>query len=224
MPSILHPNIESLLGVILKEDNVVHGLVTRLLEGSLLDVMNASKQCSPLTVREKIDLAMGFVSGVSYLHQLPTPFLHGDIRSTNILITENMEAKIGNLAFARYVFEHAERLDRGHAYIAPEIRGKMQSPEADVYSLGVTLAELITGKDPAGKAIQDLVGSGIFLESVRTICFQMTSRNPAERPQAQTCLGSLQATCQSADYQRCPPKRAVKGKSHGRVVTLIYRK
>ena len=40
----------------------------------------------------------------------------------------------------------------------------MQSPEADVYSLGVTLAELRTGEDPAGKEIEDLVGSGIFLE------------------------------------------------------------
>ena len=80
---VRHPNIVSFYGATTMDGTPMR-IVTRLLEGSLSDVIQAARLSGQLlSLREKIDLAADCTSGISYLHQVicPMPIVHGDIRS-----------------------------------------------------------------------------------------------------------------------------------------------
>ena len=149
-----HPNIVFLCGVTTVNDTPLR-IVTELLEGSLSDVIRASVRCEqPLSLREQIDLASGMTAGISYLHQLgPDGILHGDIRSTNVVVTSVMEAKICDLGAARFAQVSLSAGPLSPEYLAPERspekgHGVRNTKMADVYCLGVTLIELMIGQHP----------------------------------------------------------------------------
>ncbi|XP_065833120.1 uncharacterized protein [Oscarella lobularis] len=148
---IRHPNIVAICGVIIMDDTPFQ-IITNLLEGSLCDVIKASLSSKSLTLKEKVDLSLGFVAGICYLHQLrPTPVLHGDIRSTNILVTATMVAQVGDLGSARFSDASLSAGIHSVEYIAPERLDGSQArntAQADVCSLGVTLGELMTCREP----------------------------------------------------------------------------
>ncbi|XP_065845457.1 probable serine/threonine-protein kinase DDB_G0281745 isoform X2 [Oscarella lobularis] len=92
-----HPNVLSLLGVI-TQDDIPLRIISELLKASLSDIIAAAG--GRLCLREQVDVAMGCSSGICYLHGLG--ILHGGIRSTNIVVTSLMEAKIFDLGAARF--------------------------------------------------------------------------------------------------------------------------
>ena len=114
-----HPNVVSICGAI-AENEVPLRIVMELLEGSLKDVIKAALKRRYLSMREQVDIAVGCLCGVMYLHQLQPALLHGDIRSTNILISKTMEAKIGDLGSCRFSNESLSVGPLSPQYIAPE--------------------------------------------------------------------------------------------------------
>ena len=132
-----HPNVVSLLGVI-TQDDIPLRILSELLEASLSDVIVASG--GSLFLREQVDVAVGCSAGICYLHDLE--ILHGDIRSTNVVVTALMEAKLCDLGAARLA--EVSSLSAGPMspdYVAPERlkpAGNQNTKMADVYSLGVT--------------------------------------------------------------------------------------
>ena len=219
--SVRHPNVVSVCGVTTAYEMPLR-IISDLLEGSLCDVITATPFVGgELTLKEKIDLGIGFVAGLSYLHRLlPTPILHGDIRSTNVLVTATMEAQVGDLGSARLADASLSAGPQSPEYIAPErneVHGN--TAKADVYSSGVTLAELMTGKEPNQKERHSQMGM-IRHDEIRDLCLQMIDDTPAKRPEADACLEVLQAVCSTSEYKGCPPKRLVRGKArgHGRVI------
>ena len=212
-----HPNIVSLCGVT-TENNVPLRIITELLEGSLSDVIRAAHRSGlPLTLREQIDLALGITAGITYLHLLgPNGVLHGDIRSSNVVVTALMEPKICDLGASRFVEVSLSAGVLSPEYLAPE-RARSGIPNtkmADVYSLGVTLVELMMGEQPVSS---DRLGqwSRVGHATVKRMCRQMISVDPCRRPNAQECLAQLEQVKGSDVYDRCNPKRMVKGKLHG---------
>ena len=214
--SVRHPNVVSVCGVTTAYEMPLR-IISDLLEGSLCDVITATPFVGgELTLKEKIDLGIGFVAGLSYLHRLlPTPILHGDIRSTNVLVTATMEAQVGDLGSARFADASLSAGPHSPEYIAPErneVHGN--TAKADVYSSGVTLAELMTCKEPNQKERHSQMGM-IRHDEIRDLCLQMIDDTPAKRPEADACLEVLQAVCSTSEYKGCPPKRLVRGKAHG---------
>ncbi|XP_062505865.1 uncharacterized protein LOC134182478 isoform X2 [Corticium candelabrum] len=200
-----HPNVVSICGAII-ENEVPLRIVMELLEGSLKDVMKAALRSRYLSTREQVDIAVGCLCGVMYLHQLQPALLHGDIRSTNILIGKTMEAKIGDLGSCRFSNESLSVGPLSPQYIAPErvVEGRAVTPrnttQADVYSLGVTFVELFTG-----------VGAEVKRQE-----------NPRDRISAAAALMQVNAVKQNDEYTSCPPKRMVKGKKRNEdKVTLV---
>ena len=208
-----HPNVVSLLGVI-TEDGIPLSILSELLEGSLSDVIEAAD--GKLTLREQIDVAVGCSAGVGYLHGLN--ILHGDIRSSNVVVTSLMEAKICDLGAARFA-EHSS-LSAGPMspnYIAPERLevNQRNTKMADVYSLGVTFIELMTGREPAPKKRMTQATS-IRHALMRKLSLGMVKQVPRERLLIGECLAQLTAVQKSdEEYRRCPAKRMVKGKVYG---------
>ena len=208
-----HPNVVSLLGVI-TQDDIPLRIISELLEASLSDIIVAGD--GPLLLREQVDVAIGCSSGIRYLHGLD--ILHGDIRSTNVVVTSVMEAKICDLGAAR--FSEVSSLSSGPMsadYVAPERLepGQHNTRMADVYSLGVTFVELMTGEHPAPRK-RMAQGTSVRHSIIQLLCLEMIDVDRSKRPSATECLARLEGIRNSdEEYERCPAKRMVKGKMHG---------
>ncbi|XP_065845535.1 serine/threonine-protein kinase TNNI3K-like isoform X2 [Oscarella lobularis] len=206
-----HPNVVSLLGVI-SQDGIPLSIVSELLEGSLSDVIKAAE--GTITLREQVDVSVGCSAGVSYLHGLN--ILHGDIRSTNVVVTSLMEAKICDLGAAR--FSDHSSLSAGPMspnYLAPERSTQHNTKMADVYSLGVTFIELMTGREPAPTK-RMVQATSVRHPLIKRLGLGMVKQGPRERPLIGECLSQLIAVQKSdQEYRRCPAKRMVKGKVYG---------
>ncbi|KAG8089439.1 hypothetical protein GUJ93_ZPchr0011g28186 [Zizania palustris] len=102
-------------------------------------------------------VALGAAKGLMYLHHDCTPaVIHRDIKSTNILLDDDYEAKIADFGIAKVAAEDSAEFScfaGTHGYLAPELAYSLKVTEkTDVYSFGVVLLELITGRSPIDPA------------------------------------------------------------------------
>ncbi|KAF1778322.1 Protein kinase-like domain [Phytophthora cactorum] len=100
--------------------------------------------------RDKIQIAVGVGRALDYLHCRSPPLIHRDLKSKNILLTSRLEAKLIDFGVSRDRQEYSMTAGVGTPYwTAPEIlEGKRYTEQADIYSFGVVLTELDTGKVP----------------------------------------------------------------------------
>ncbi|KRH26452.1 hypothetical protein GLYMA_12G175300v4 [Glycine max] len=110
----------------------------------------------------RVTIALGAARGLEYLHEAAAPrILHRDVKSTNILLDKNWQAKITDLGMAKNLraddhpscSDSPARMQGTFGYFAPEyaIVGRA-SLESDVFSFGVVLLELISGRQPIHKS------------------------------------------------------------------------
>eukprot|EP00644_Phytophthora_capsici_P009410 jgi/Phyca11/543949/estExt2_Genewise1Plus.C_PHYCAscaffold_130359 len=100
--------------------------------------------------KDKIHIATGIGRAVEYLHCRTPPLIHRDLKSKNVLLTTNLEAKLIDFGVSRGLAENTMTAGVGTPYwTAPEIlQGGRYTEQADIYSFGVILSELDTGKFP----------------------------------------------------------------------------
>ncbi|CAA0839070.1 Proline-rich receptor-like protein kinase PERK1 [Striga hermonthica] len=110
-----------------------------------------------VTWATRMKIAMGSAKGLAYLHEDCQPkIIHRDIKSANILLDDNFEAKVADFGLARLYSDTdthvSTRVMGTFGYLAPEyaLTGKL-TDKSDVFSFGVVLLELITGRRPIDK-------------------------------------------------------------------------
>ncbi|KAH6799399.1 receptor-like kinase 1 [Perilla frutescens var. frutescens] len=118
--------------------------------GSLSALLHGNKGGgrTPLNWETRAVIALGAARGVSYLHSQGSSISHGNIKSSNILLTKSYEARVSDFGLAQLAGPAASP-NRVAGYRAPEVTDAHKvSQKADVYSFGVLLLELLTGKAP----------------------------------------------------------------------------
>ncbi len=212
--SLSNPNIVEVYDV--GEDNGEYYIVMEYVEGKHLKAL--LKKRGKLTVPEVIDIALQITNGLSVAHD--SYIIHRDIKPQNILILENGLIKITDFGIA--VAMNATQLTQTNSvmgsvhYLPPEqASGKGATLQSDIYSIGILMYELLTGKLPfrgdnaveiALKHLKEPMPSirdelPDIPQSVENIILKATAKNPKNRyPDARemhedlkTCLDESRA-------------------------------
>lgn len=152
LSGLKHEHIVRVVGYCYTKD--MHAVVYNLSSGSLKEKLRE------LGWEQRMRVAVGVAKALEYLHHfLSPPIIHRDVKSSNILLFEDSQPRLSDFGTATY---HQHQQQHQHSledtksfpvvgtfgYLAPEymMYGKVDE-KIDVYSYGVVLLELITGKD-----------------------------------------------------------------------------
>ncbi|KAL2927022.1 hypothetical protein RDABS01_022804 [Bienertia sinuspersici] len=145
-----HPNIIPLRAYYYSKDEklLVYDYVSA---GSLLARLHGSRdgEKPPLDWESRIKILMGAAKGIAHIHSAGgSKFTHGNIKSSNVFLSEDVNGCISDLGLATLMSFPAVP-PRTAGYRAPEtIETRKTTQKSDVYSFGVLLLELLTGKTP----------------------------------------------------------------------------
>ncbi|HKB85017.1 MAG TPA: serine/threonine-protein kinase, partial [Ignavibacteriaceae bacterium] len=143
-----HTNIIPVYGFTDAENTL--GIVMEYIEGETLeDLIRRERR---LDLRFSLDVMRQVLSGVAFAHQ--KGFIHRDLKPSNIIISNEGIAKIMDFGISKSINETKDITKAGTKigtifYMSPEqIRGKPPTTQSDLYSLGVTFYEMLSGKTP----------------------------------------------------------------------------
>jgi len=142
-----HPNIVTIHDVVVEDDGDFF-IAMEYVKGTDLKLL--MQRQGRLDIRFVVDLVAQIAEGLDYAHSKGV--VHRDIKPANIIITADKQAKITDFGIARVDASNLTvegQLLGTPNYMAPEqIQGKEVDHRADIFSLGVMLYEMITGKKP----------------------------------------------------------------------------
>uniref|UniRef100_A0A2N9H5T4 non-specific serine/threonine protein kinase n=1 Tax=Fagus sylvatica TaxID=28930 RepID=A0A2N9H5T4_FAGSY len=110
--------------------------------------------CSPLTWEIRMNIILGTAKGLTYLHEgLEPKVVHRDIKSSNILLDKQWNPKVSDFGLAKLLGSEKSyvttRVMGTFGYVAPEYASTgMLNERSDVYSFGILLMEIISGRNP----------------------------------------------------------------------------
>ncbi|MEO8971086.1 MAG: serine/threonine-protein kinase [Ktedonobacteraceae bacterium] len=165
LAGLLHPNLPRTYDHFF--DRGRWYLVMDFIEGETLEeylnkipATGASRRYAPqgstrmLSLEEVLDIGVQLCTILHYLHNCQPPIIFRDLKPANIMLTSAGHLYLFDFGIARH-FKPGQTRDTANlgsvGYAAPEQYGKAQTtPRSDIYSLGATLHQLLSGNDPSG--------------------------------------------------------------------------
>ncbi|CAN4088991.1 unnamed protein product [Withania somnifera] len=151
-----HKHLVSLVGHCIS--GVQRLLVYEFVPNKTLEFHLHGKDHPLLSWETRMKITLGSARGLAYLHEECHPkIIHRDIKASNILLDNNFDAKVADFGLARLNYDTdthvSTRVMGTFGYLAPEyaLTGKL-TDKSDVFSFGVMLLEIITGRRPIDKA------------------------------------------------------------------------
>jgi serine/threonine-protein kinase TNNI3K len=166
MATLEHPHIVRLVGVAWDSPNDLCAITEFMAGGDLRALLNQFESEGRPTgfTLDKVKIALHVAHALTYLHSLDPPVIHRDLKSKNILLNHELDAKLTDFGVSR------ERVDRTMTaavgtslWMSPEVMmGERYDDKADIFSFGVVLSELNTHAMPYAHA-KSRDGSGARL-------------------------------------------------------------
>ncbi len=189
---LMHPNIVNVYDV--GEENSIYYIVMELVEGITLKKYIEKK--ARLSVKEAISIAIQVSMGIEAAHN--NRIIHRDIKPQNIIISREGKVKVTDFGIAKAATSNTitSNVMGSVHYTSPEqARGGFSDEKSDIYSLGITLFEMLTGRVPfngettvaiAIKHIQEEMPSPRYFVpeipiSAEQIVFKCTQKSPDRR-------------------------------------------
>ncbi|KAJ4965026.1 hypothetical protein NE237_016875 [Protea cynaroides] len=148
-----HKNLVCLVGFCFEQGEQI--LVYEYIPNGTLMGNLSGKSGILLDWMRRLQVAVGSARGLAYLHELADPpVIHRDVKSTNILLDERLNAKVSDFGLSKLMN------DNGKSYVTTQVKGTLgyMDPEyfmthqltekSDVYSFGIVMLELITARKP----------------------------------------------------------------------------
>ena len=196
---MMHPNIVNVYDV--GEEGGTQYIVMELVEGITLKQYIEKK--ARLSVKEAISIAIQVSMGIEAAHR--NRIIHRDIKPQNIMISKDGKVKVTDFGIAKAVTSNTitSNVMGSVHYTSPEqARGGYSDEKSDIYSLGITMFEMLTGRVPfngettvaiAIKHIQEPMPSpreyiSEIPISVEQIVFKCTQKSPDRRYQSMSEL------------------------------------
>ena len=142
---LMHPNIVNVYDV--GEENGIHYIVMELVEGITLKKYIEKK--ARLSVKETISIAIQVSMGIEAAHN--NHIIHRDIKPQNIIISKEGKVKVTDFGIAKAATSNTitSNVMGSVHYTSPEqARGGYSDEKSDIYSLGITMFEMLTGRVP----------------------------------------------------------------------------
>lgn len=151
LAGLTHPNLPSIYDYF--TENGRWYLVMSFIEGETLEEYLAKQADGRLRAKEVLAIALQLCSVLDYLHTRNPPIIFRDLKPANVMYTEQKQLYLIDFGIARH-FKQGQAKDTmalgSPGYAAPEQYGRRQSsPQTDIYSLGATLHQLLSGIDPS---------------------------------------------------------------------------
>ena len=142
---LMHPNIVNVYDV--GNENGINYIVMELVEGITLKKYIEKK--ARLSVKEAISIAIQVSMGIEAAHN--NHIIHRDIKPQNIIISKDVKVKVTDFGIAKAATSNTitSNVMGSVHYTSPEqARGGFSDEKSDIYSLGITLFEMLTGRVP----------------------------------------------------------------------------
>lgn len=192
--SLSHPNVVNIYDVGEEED--IYYIVMEYVDGLTLKQLIQQRGSLPIT--EVVSIMSQISSAITHAHV--NHIVHRDIKPHNILISDSGEAKVTDFGIARAMtsatITHTNSVMGSVHYLSPEqARGGLVNEKSDIYSLGIVLYEMVTGRVPfsgdtavsiAIKHLQTEVPSPrkvnpTLPQSIENIILKATAKDPFHR-------------------------------------------
>ncbi|XP_051128047.1 receptor-like cytosolic serine/threonine-protein kinase RBK2 [Andrographis paniculata] len=247
---VSHPNIANVIGYCV--EGGMHIVLPLSVNGSLSSLLKGRKE--KLTWSLRYNIALGIAAGLSYLHEgCQRRIIHRDIKSANILLTEDLEPMISDFGLAKWLPDQwthltASQFEGTFGYLPPEFfMHGIVDEKTDVYAFGVLLLEIITGRPAIDESSKSLVmwakphlssknttvlvdpslGTNYDpeqLSSMVMVASLCIHHDPAERPQMSQVLRMLKGDEGILQSKRKFQKRPALKRPHLELITEEFEK
>ncbi|WVZ74298.1 hypothetical protein U9M48_022499 [Paspalum notatum var. saurae] len=180
---VRHPNLVTLIGACREPFGLVYEFLPN---GSLEDRLACTNNTPPLTWQVRTKIICEICSALIFLHSnRPHPVVHGDLKPANILLDANFVSKLGDFGICRLLSQsdttrsvttrsittklHRTATPKGtFAYMDPELLSTGElTPRSDVYSFGIIILRLLTGRPP--QRIAEVVEDAMEREDLHAV-------------------------------------------------------
>ena len=201
LAGLMHPNLPRIY------DHFTDGgrwyLVMDFIAGETLADHLDQVQEGSLRVDEVLDIGIQLCTVLDYLHNRQPPIIFRDLKPVNVMLTPDGHLYLIDFGIARH-FKPGQAKDTEPlgtvGYAAPEQYGKVQtSASADIYSLGATLHQLLSGNDPSENPLQFAPLHQAGSSRLEALIMQMVETNKDKRP---TSMTAVKQELQSIRMQR----------------------